>query len=115
MPSGRSDATSWKDHAGNLWLFGGSAITGSSSFTPAPVNDLWKYTPSTNSWSWQSGVNAASLPAVRGTQGVASTFNVPSGRTNAVAWPDAAGTLWLWGGLASNTDTLNDVWSVVPQ
>jgi len=115
VPSGRYDASSWKDHAGNLWLFGGSAITGSSSFTPAPVNDLWKYTPSTNSWSWQSGVNAASLPAVRGTQGVASTFNVPSGRTNAVAWPDAAGTLWLWGGLASNTDTLNDVWSVVPQ
>lgn len=113
VPSGRGSAAAWTDASGNLWLFGGIAITEDVVQAGAPVNDLWKYTPSTNTWLWLSGSNAARSPAIFGTQGVASNTNVPSGRSVAAAWSDPTGKLWLWGGLGGSY--LDDVWSVVPQ
>ena len=114
VPSGRAFAMAWTDASGNLWLFGGQAITEDVIMGAAPTNDLWKYTPSTNTWFWMSGSNAASSPAVFGTQGVASNTNVPSARQLAATWTDASGKLWLWGG-ANTSGSLGDVWSVVPQ
>ncbi len=42
VPGGRSDAVSWVDASGNLWLFGGNGddSTGALGY----LNDLWKYT-----------------------------------------------------------------------
>ena len=112
LPSGRGSAATWIDASGNLWLFGGTAIT-EQDVSSGPVNDLWKYTPSTNTWSWLSGSDAGS-PAVFGTQGVSSNINVPSARTQATTWTDPTGKLWLWGG-SSAAGALDDVWSLVPQ
>jgi len=37
-PSGRNGSASWTDQSGNLWIFGGDALTGD-------LNDLWIYQP----------------------------------------------------------------------
>lgn len=66
VPGARGDAVSVTDSSGNLWLFGGDS--GNSSF-----NDLWKFSPATNEWTWVSGSDTANAVGVYGTQGVAST------------------------------------------
>ncbi len=49
VPSSRSEcAASWVDSTGNFWLFGGYTIGDS-------YNDLWKYDPVTNEWTWMKG------------------------------------------------------------
>src|SRR5271166_5256906 len=61
-PPARDDAGSWIDSTGSIWLFGGSSFAGL-------LNDLWKFTPSTNQWTWVSGGNAPEALDVYGTQG----------------------------------------------
>jgi hypothetical protein len=41
-PAGRTSSTRWVDGNGNLWLFGGWALTGATS---GNLNDLWMYMP----------------------------------------------------------------------
>jgi hypothetical protein len=41
-PGGRSDAMSWSDASGNLWLFGGIV---ESTEANGYINDLWEYQP----------------------------------------------------------------------
>ena len=41
MPGARLGAVSWKDSAGNLWLFGGNG--NASNSTTGELNDLWRY------------------------------------------------------------------------
>jgi N-acetylneuraminic acid mutarotase len=115
VPSSRSFATAWTDATGNFWLFGGDAVSEDVVMAPQTHNDLWKYMPATNTWLWLSGSDAASPPAVFGTQGAASMSNVPSGREYAASWIDANGKLWLWGGSTATNTNLSDVWSVAPQ
>jgi hypothetical protein len=61
-------------------------------------NELWKYTPSTNEWTWVSGNNTTNAPGVYGSQGIPSTLNCPGARTYAVSWIDSNGFLSLFGG-----------------
>jgi Galactose oxidase, central domain/Kelch motif len=91
-PGGRVGAVGWIDTSGSLWLFGGVQ------------NDLWKFTPTANTWTWVSGSSTASdAPGVYGTQGVASASNVPAASQGAVSWIDSGGNLWLFGGSGLNT------------
>ena len=53
VPGARWNAVSWTDAAGNLWLFGGADAD--STATKVSLNDLWKYTPATSEWTWESG------------------------------------------------------------
>ena len=41
-PGARSDAVSWTDNAGDLWLFGGRQ---QDSNGDGMLNDLWRYQP----------------------------------------------------------------------
>jgi N-acetylneuraminic acid mutarotase len=104
-PGARSGAVSWIDHAGNLWLFGGSGAGGL-------LNDLWEYTPGTGEWTWMAGSSTGGAAGSYGTQG--QPGGTPGARTLATAWVDAAGNLWLFGGQgddASGTSgSLNDLW-----
>jgi N-acetylneuraminic acid mutarotase len=108
MPGARNSATSWSDSLGNLWLFGGSG----------PFNDLWKFNPTAVTWEWVSGSNTAGASGIYGTQGVASTSNVPGARQEAISWIDASGNLWLFGGNGYDTSTnignLGDLWKYTP-
>jgi hypothetical protein len=94
IPPSRFLAASWTDSAGNFWIFGGSA----GSFSGVLFNDLWRYTPSTGTWTWVSGSNTTNTVGVYGTQGVPAASNVPGARANAVSWTDTSGNLWLFGG-----------------
>jgi N-acetylneuraminic acid mutarotase len=114
-PGGRADCVSWMDGSGNLWLFGGYYYDWSNN--PYQFNDLWKYSPSTNQWTWVKGDSTYNQYGVYGTKGVAADANKPGGRGRSVSWTDAAGNFWLFGGegrAASTTNQLNDLWKYNP-
>jgi N-acetylneuraminic acid mutarotase len=53
LPGGRSNAVSWVDPAGTLWVFGGYGIDATGAL--GTLSDLWQFTPSTGLWIWASG------------------------------------------------------------
>jgi N-acetylneuraminic acid mutarotase len=116
VPGARSEAISWTDSAGNLWLFGGAGYdsTGASNY----LNDLWQYTPSNRQWTWVSGAKTQGAPGAYGTLGAGSTANVPGARQDSISWTDNAGNLWLFGGLGYDSTGasgyLNDLWQFAP-
>lgn len=124
-PGGRTNAVSWTDSSGNLWLFGGvgedsiGTCGPFSSTGPCRVlNDLWKFDTSSKEWTWVSGANSAGVSGVYGTLGVAAVGNTPGGRSGAASWIDSSGNLWLFGGGGyDSTRTngfLNDLWKYQP-
>ncbi len=105
-PVGRQGATSWVDSAGNLWLFGGESAD--SSGILHTLNDLWKLTPSAQSWVHIEPPIEESSATPGGGVGT------PAGRSFAASWLDATGDLWLFGGQGRDADgavgALNDLW-----
>jgi N-acetylneuraminic acid mutarotase len=120
VPGGRAFAASWTDSNGNLWLFGGYGpiSTGKTGY----FNDLWKYSPSAQEWTWMGGSSTgptAGGPAgVYGTLGKPSSANVPGARYQAASWTGKDGNLWLFGGYgfdaAGSLNPLNDLWEFNP-
>ncbi len=125
LPPVRSDAATWTDTSGNVWLFGGNSSVignvtnvigpcGPSPDTYFDYNDLWKY--SGGEWTWMGGSQSATStqPGVYGTQGQPSPTNFPGARHDAVTWTDLQGNFWLFGGIgidsAGNQGDLNDLW-----
>jgi len=111
-PASREEALSTMDAAGNFWLFGGRGVGTDGEY--GTLNDLWKYSPATSTWTWFSGGNEPGMPASFGTQGSAATNNAPPGRTYGALWFDAAGRLWMWGGQIAGSffyEGGSDLWS----
>jgi N-acetylneuraminic acid mutarotase len=120
-PSGRSQAVSWIDRSGDLWLFGGKGFDAAG--TRGYLNDLWEFNPSTRQWAWMGGgsilrCNECGHPGIYGTPGEAGAANIPGGREQAVGWTDGEGNLWLLGGNGFDSNatqaTLNDLWELLP-
>ena len=123
VPGARTNAASWTDSSGNFWLFGGN-VGGLGNGLIGPggqlyqiffdLNDLWKF--SAGEWTWMGGSGSATStqPGIYGTQGAASSSNIPGARHSAVTWTDASGNFWLFGGVgidATGTQgDLNDLW-----
>ncbi|HYF32178.1 MAG TPA: kelch repeat-containing protein [Chitinophagaceae bacterium] len=110
MPRARAGAAIWLDDAGNIWIFGGI-------HSAARLNDLWKYDPVTNMWTWMKGDNTPNQTAVPGTLGVAASTNKPGSRVGTAYWKDASGNLWMFGGDGyggTGLATLNDLWKYDP-
>ncbi len=112
MPSGRNGAPGAVS-GDDFWLFGGSGIINASA-TGGYLNDLWKYSSSTNQWTWVRGDSLAYSVSVYGSQGVTSPLNKPGGRLWASAWVDPAGSFWMYGGIGRGADgsakIVNDLW-----
>jgi hypothetical protein len=110
-PGPRTGATNWVDASDDLWLFGG-AVTG-------PRNDLWKYDPVVNTWTWVMGDSSA-YPSdgtgIFGTRGVPSATNIPPMRTAGMGWKDKDGNFWMYGGTSPQPsyNSLNDLWKFDP-
>ena len=114
-PGARKQSMSWTDGLGNFWLFGGIGYgVGGGGY----LNDLWKYNPTTNEWTWVKGDNSLYQQGVYGTQGTADAANKPGARHAGVSWMDASGNLWLFGGIGydenGNASYLNDLWRYNP-
>lgn len=106
-PGDRHGEATWTDSSGNLWLFGGL-----NPNTGAFLNDVWRF--SNGQWTWEAG-SSGEQQGVYGTQGVPGAGNTPGGRLSPVAWQDASGNVWIFGGfgLDSTDETLNflsDLW-----
>jgi N-acetylneuraminic acid mutarotase len=116
VPGARSGAVSWTDGAGNFWLFGGSGYDSTGSNTT--LNDLWRYSPSSGMWTWMSGSNLGNVNGMYGTLGTRAAGNIPGARSSAVSWLDSAGNFWLFGGFGNdaigNEGVLNDLWRYSP-
>ncbi len=114
-PGGRWSAHTWTDTSGNLWLFGGEGRALSNS---GYLNDLWKYNPSTNEWTWMKGDDFPDNWGTYGTPGVPDSANNPGPRNDGISWIDASGNLYLWGGYGNSTSLahghLNDLWKYDP-
>ena len=113
VPGARDDSISWTDSSDNLWLFGG----GNTYHYAYLLNDLWRYSTTTNEWTWMSGADTDGQAPVYGTQGTPSAANVPGARAAGISWADSSGNLWLFGGYGYHQDNdvdyygyLNDLW-----
>jgi hypothetical protein len=119
IPGARFGSSAWVDASGNLWLFGGQATDSTGNF--GTLNDLWKYAPSTNQWTWVGGSKTynGAIYSVFGTQGTAAAGNWPGANDQAATWVDASGNFWLFGGYefvshSSGAGLTNDLWKYSP-
>jgi len=116
VPDSRSGAVSWIDSSGNLWLFGGEGYV--SPTQDSALNDVWEFSPTAKTWTWVSGSSTGGASGVYGTEGTASSSNVPGARVEAVGWTDGSGTFWLFGGEGYDSTgqyfELNDLWNYQP-
>lgn len=103
IPGSRTGAAMWTDKDGNFWLFGG--IGRGESNSRGRLNDLWKFNPSNNQWTWIGGNKTVNNTGIYGERGIASAENLPGAREDAVTWVDAQGNLWLFGGLGMAAST----------
>ena len=110
-PGARGYAVSWTDNSGNFWLFGGFGFDGAGG--GGNLNDLWRFNPATGRWTWMGGSNAINAAGVYGIQGTPDAGNHPSARSSGVAWTDASGVAWLFGGIGQGGQ-LNDLWRYDP-
>ena len=111
-PGARNQAVSWTDAKGRLWLFGG---TGSDVHGDISVlNDLWRYDPDTEQWTWVDGADHVGVTASYGEWSTPSPNNHPGARTESLGWVDNNGALWLFGGIGVDsklqTRALGDLW-----
>jgi len=116
VPAARDSSVNWMDASGNLWLFGGEGYD-TTAHAFRRLNDLWKYSPSSGSWTWIAGSSGFDSQGSYGTQGVAAAANVPEARAAAKGWMDAGGNMWLFGGYVydPNRSELNDLWEFPTQ
>lgn len=110
IPGARHNIGVWTDAAGKFWMFGGYGNDASSFGT---LNDLWKYDPVTNEWTWIKGDNFSNAPGVNGTMGVSAPANKPVGRGITTTWMDVSGKFWFFGGFNSG-GPLDDLWKYDP-
>jgi ELWxxDGT repeat protein len=117
FPGARQGGTTWIDSTGKLWLFGGIGYASSGSV--GTLNDLWRFDPATNNWTWVKGSSLVTQNGTYGSQGVGAAGNQPGARQLATGWVDAANTLWLFGGTGlpasgASQGNLNDLWKFEP-
>jgi N-acetylneuraminic acid mutarotase len=120
IPGARSSGVSWADASGNLWLFGGYGYGSSNAGDYGDLNDLWKFTPSTEEWTWVSGSDETSQLGRYGIKETPSVSNIPGARSYSISWIDLSGNLWLFGGYGYDSSDsggygeLNDLWKFEP-
>lgn len=105
-PAKTFGGASWVDLDGNFWMYSGE---NGDNYNNNANNDLWKYDPGTNIWTWMKGSTLDDPPAVWGTKGVPDINNQPPPHGTCYGtWCDNQGDLWMFGGLYNGD--LDDLW-----
>ncbi len=111
-PGGRAGPVGWKDPFGVFWLFGGMGYDGGGVI--GWLNDLWRYDPVSDHWTWIKGRDTVNALGTYGARGVPAGANAPGARAYGATWETPSGALWLFGGMGyardSSSGTLNDLW-----
>ena len=114
-PGARNGGTCWIDKNGNFWLFGGYGC--STNNAKGYLNDLWRYNPDTNMWTWVSGTQYINQAGIYGIKGTPNAANTPGGRSRGGWWIDNDGNFWIFGGFGFDATAsletlgeLNDLW-----
>src|SRR5690554_4748845 len=73
------------------------------------LNDLWEFLPSKNEWIWQNGPEECQGLGYYDGYGKPG---VPEARYGALGWvdPQQENTLWLFGGMGTGVNLMNDLW-----
>ena len=124
-----SSAVTWQATDGSITNSGvfTASSSGTAKITATSVQDNTKSGTVTvvvgtssqvGEWAWMSGSNTIDGKGVYGTEGTASSTNVPGARNSASSWMDSSGNLWLFGGegfdSTGTTGGLNDLWKFNP-
>lgn len=113
MPGARQMSIGWTDNNNDLWMF---SAWGYAVPVFGRINDLWKYSNTTNQWTWIAGENTANQIGVYGSIGIESATNIPGARRMSISWKDNSGNLWLFGGNGydkrDSLGLLNDLWKI---
>jgi N-acetylneuraminic acid mutarotase len=84
----------------------GGSSNGSGTPTPSAAT--------LGEWAWVNGSDTTGQAGTYGVQGTAAPGNVPGARNSSVAWTDASGDFWLFGGIGHDSTgavlPLNDLW-----
>lgn len=93
-PGGRWVYSRWRDSVGNFWLFAGSQMTPSSA---RDHNDLWRYNPTTNIWTWINGDSTGFAYSVHGSKcDTGEAYKPGSVLENRASWTDLRGNFWTF-------------------
>ncbi|HYV94302.1 MAG TPA: kelch repeat-containing protein [Chitinophagales bacterium] len=98
-------SATWVSDDNSLWFFGGTGHNPGIFW-----NDLWKYDPSSDEWTWMSGSDSSNQLNNYGTIGVPSPSNHPGARYAYSKWRDSQNNFWLFGGYWYSTICYNDLW-----
>lgn len=97
----------WVDDCDRVYMFGGLDLCNMG----ASLNDIWRYDPTTNNYTYIRGGTGAQ---VSGTQGVFDPNNTPPSVGGSQAWQNSKG-FYLFGGQDSFSAALSDdVWLYSP-
>ena len=109
-PGAIYEGCEWIDNAGNFWMYGGLDYLFSTEA------DMWKYSPSTDEWTWVNGPGGTGGTPVYGTRGVAAPTNHPGERGyGMLSWVDNNGDFWMYGGYTNLSALfLGDFWKYEP-
>lgn len=108
-PPARLSFTKWKGKDGNFYVFAG----GNNSISR---NDLWRYNPVTNNWTWISGSNSANNTGTYNAKCNPQPTEYPRSRienqTVATTTKNCTEIFWSFGGFKtiSNTESFHDLW-----
>jgi hypothetical protein len=102
-PGPRFGASTWDDGVDNLYLYGGEGYTTSNLIASGALNDIWRYTVSTGTWTFLSGTTVLNTTNIPG---------LPDARRSASIWRpvSAPDTVLMFGGLQLSS-VYNDLWA----
>ena len=110
IPPARWSYSRWKGSDGCFYLFGGG--------TP-DYNDVWKYNPITNNWTWVSGTNQMNDSGTYNAYCAPSLDKYPAARcfNPGISAGNCSSIFWTFGGYyfkIGATRILNDLWNFNP-
>ena len=112
-PGARSDAVTWADSRGRLWLYGGMGYDVYELY--GGLEDLWRLEPTSCTWTWVKGSANFDCPPLFGPPPeIEFEWRSPGGRQNSCGWVGQDDRLWLFGGETKGA-LRNDLWVFNPE